>query len=163
MQVDGFGGSKSLRLDTRRADVTRFLGLIGWETGTSPHVPSTEKLRHLFTVALEEPIETLEAAGADPLMCAGLWTFTKNVIATIDARRCDLPKLADGCIDSQYVFEDVLVTAGIDGVPLWNEVARKNEAKVGGPKDPVTGKQLKPPGWTPPDIHGLLVAQGWRP
>jgi hypothetical protein len=50
----------------------------------------------------------------------------------------------------------------IDGAPIAAEVHRANMAKVGGPKSP-TGKQLKPPGWTPPDIFGELKRQGWEP
>jgi predicted HAD superfamily Cof-like phosphohydrolase len=46
---------------------------------------------------------------------------------------------------------------GIDLAPFWQEVHRTNMAKAGGPirED---GKRLKPSGWRPPDIAGVLAA-----
>lgn len=59
--------------------------------------------------------------------------------------------LADMCV--------VTVGSGVAwGVPLpevWDEVHRSNMAKVGGPTR-ADGKAMKPPGWTPPDIAGVL-------
>jgi len=46
----------------------------------------------------------------------------------------------------------------LDPRPFWNEVHRSNLAKAGGPI--IQGKQRKPTGWTPPDIAGVLIAQG---
>lgn len=43
---------------------------------------------------------------------------------------------------------------------LWDEVHAANMRKVGGPKCPDTGKQLKPEGWTKPDIEGVLRKHG---
>jgi len=43
---------------------------------------------------------------------------------------------------------------------LWNEVHRANMDKAGGPKR-ADGKVLKPEGWKPPDIHGILEQWGW--
>ncbi len=40
---------------------------------------------------------------------------------------------------------------------FWDEVHRSNMAKVGGPIRG-DGKRLKPEGWTPPDVAGVLAA-----
>jgi predicted HAD superfamily Cof-like phosphohydrolase len=60
-------------------------------------------------------------------------------------------ELADLC----YV---TLGAAVIWGVPLgevFEEVCDANDRKVGGPVRE-DGKRLKPPGWTPPDVAGVL-------
>lgn len=73
----------------------------------------------------------------------------------------DMVEIADGAIDLIYVVLYMCVVYGIDPAPLWNEVQRANMAKLGGGRS-ATGKILKPEGWQPPDIAGLLHAQGWR-
>jgi len=44
---------------------------------------------------------------------------------------------------------------GIDLEPHFNEVHASNMAKRGGPVRE-DGKMLKPEGWLPPDINGIL-------
>ena len=72
----------------------------------------------------------------------------------------DLVELADSSSDCRVVAYGVDLAFGIDSDPIDREVMRANLAKVGGGKDEF-GKFLKPPGWTPPAIEALLVAQGW--
>lgn len=69
--------------------------------------------------------------------------------------RRDLVKVIDGICDVLYVAIGAAVTFGIDIEPFFDEVHRSNMAKLGGKKRS-DGKTLKPPGWTPPDIKGLL-------
>jgi hypothetical protein len=72
----------------------------------------------------------------------------------------NIVEIADGIADSIFVL---LFTAHCYGIPfneIWDEVARTNMAKFPGGKairDQSTGKILKPPGWTPPDIAGVLA------
>ncbi len=71
------------------------------------------------------------------------------------------PSLAgylDGRIDTEVVLHGSDLELGVWGAvdEAWDLVHASNMAKTGGPKDPLTGKQLKPEGWTPPDIEGLL-------
>jgi predicted HAD superfamily Cof-like phosphohydrolase len=73
-----------------------------------------------------------------------------------------MPDLADGLADLDYVVEGTRLEFGIDGEPIAAEVHRANMTKVGGPIAP-NGKRLKPEGWTPPDIEGILKKQGWKP
>ncbi len=49
---------------------------------------------------------------------------------------------------------------GFDIEPILDLIHEANMKKLTGPKD-AAGKQLKPEGWTPPDIAGELVRQGW--
>lgn len=50
------------------------------------------------------------------------------------------------------------VQFGIDLEPVFEEVHASNLRKVGGTKR-ADGKQLKPPGWTPTDVDGVLRRQ----
>jgi len=71
-----------------------------------------------------------------------------------------VPELADAIGDLKYVLEGTNLAFGIDGEPIWDAIQAANMAKAGGRVDE-HGKRLKPPGWTPPDIEGELVKQGW--
>lgn len=65
--------------------------------------------------------------------------------------------IIDGAVDSIVVILGAIKNRlhGIDLEPFFDEVQRTNMAKADGPirED---GKRLKPPGWTPPDIKGIL-------
>jgi len=67
----------------------------------------------------------------------------------------DPVEAADALADMCVVTIGSAVAWGIPLPEVWDEVHRSNMAKLGGPirED---GKQLKPPGWTPPDIAGVL-------
>jgi predicted HAD superfamily Cof-like phosphohydrolase len=68
----------------------------------------------------------------------------------------DLVAASDALADLAYVVLGAAVEWGLPLPPVFDEVHRSNMAKVGGPKRE-DGKQLKPPGWTPPDIAGVLA------
>jgi predicted HAD superfamily Cof-like phosphohydrolase len=68
----------------------------------------------------------------------------------------NLPEVADALADLAFVTIGANDVWGIPGDAVWEEVCSANMAKLGGPKDPVSGKALKPAGWTPPDIEGVL-------
>ncbi len=70
----------------------------------------------------------------------------------------DMPEIADALSDLDYVIIGAGVEWGIYLPDVFDEVHRANMRKVGGPKDDL-GKQLKPPGWKPPDIEGVLERQ----
>lgn len=70
-------------------------------------------------------------------------------------RNGDLVGAIDGMCDLLCVVYGTASEFGIDLEPFWDEVHRTNMAKAGGPVR-ADGKRLKPPGWTPPDIAGLL-------
>jgi predicted HAD superfamily Cof-like phosphohydrolase len=77
-------------------------------------------------------------------------------------RRGDLIESIDGLCDLVCVVYGAALEFGIDLDPFWSEVHRTNMAKAGGPARE-DGKRLKPPGWTPPDIAGVLAAVAGTP
>lgn len=83
--------------------------------------------------------------------------YTETMDA-LDAR--DLPEVVDGCIDTIVVALGMLVAFGVDPRPIWTAIHENNLTKAGGPVS-ADGKRMKPPGWVPPDVEGLLRAQGW--
>lgn len=133
----------------------------------TPQVPPDARVRLRAALIAEEFFETLEAMiPFDPLStitrelvvarAAVMWACKEAAISV------NLEKLADGMADLDYVVEGTRLEFGIDGRPIAAEVQRSNMAKASGPVAE-NGKRLKPPGWTPPDIVGELVKQGWKP
>lgn len=70
----------------------------------------------------------------------------------------EIAAVADDIVDIIYVALQAANHYGLKIQPFWEEVQRANMAKKGGPirED---GKQLKPEGWTPPDILSIVRAQ----
>lgn len=128
-----------------------------------PSVPADDRVRLRARLITEEYFEAMTAI-------FGLGPHQKWIDRAVDAMErvidhaplnVDLPLLADGLADLDYVVEGTRLEFGIDGGPIAAEVHRANMAKVGGPMAP-DGKRLKPPGWTPPDIERELLKQGWE-
>lgn len=81
----------------------------------------------------------------------------------------DLPKAADALIDLVYVALGTLHMMHCPADEIWREVQRANMAKVRstGDSDPRSTRKskldvVKPPGWTPPDVEGILREYGWE-
>ena len=75
--------------------------------------------------------------------------------ARYDERNVNTVEVADALADIDYVVQGAALTFGIPHDAVFDEVHRSNMAKVGGPVR-ADGKKLKPEGWTPPDIAGVL-------
>lgn len=71
----------------------------------------------------------------------------------------NLVELADAIGDLIYVLCQMALFYGIPLDAVWDEVHRANMRKVGGAKRD-DGKILKPEGWIPPDISGVLFGRG---
>lgn len=134
-----------------------------------PTVISEERLRLRAALIAEEFAETMAAMfdlDADhhdgPGTFGGLGVLSGSLrhICECAPVRVNMPELADGLADLDYVVEGTRLEMGIDGAPIAAEVHRANMSKLGGPVAP-NGKRLKPPGWTPPDIAGELRRQGF--
>lgn len=97
---------------------------------------------------LEEAAETAEAI-------TGRRVLVSFAVSEPAKRPRSLAQAIDGLCDLLAVIYGAAVTFGIDLAPFWAEVHGTNMAKAGGPKRE-DGKQLKPEGWRPPDIAGLL-------
>ena len=126
--------------------------------GTTPTLVNYDLALLRANLLLEEFSETWTALGWTMLCphCGRRNEYPLKEFSAADGKGLDT--IADGCIDLMYVTVGLLISYGIDFRPLWKEVHRANMAKVGGDKRH-DGKQLKPKGWTPPDIVGLLDKQ----
>lgn len=71
----------------------------------------------------------------------------------------NMEEVADGLVDLEYVTVGAAITLGIPHEKCWEEVQRANLAKYpdGHVLRDAQGKVQKPPGWTPPDIKGVLA------
>lgn len=70
----------------------------------------------------------------------------------------DLAPLAHELADLLYVTYGALDALGIDADAVFAEVHRANLGKAGGPRR-ADGKQLKPQGWRPADVRGVIERQ----
>jgi predicted HAD superfamily Cof-like phosphohydrolase len=92
------------------------------------------------------------------------YNLIQNVLATVFQKSMqknmndvpDLVEAIDGLCDTIVVCLGTAEDIGIDLKPFFEEVMRANMAKANGPIDE-HGKKQKPPGWTPPDIKGVLA------
>ena len=120
------------------ADVAAFHKACSVPVLLSPQVPSEDRQRLRFELIDEE--------------------VNRELIPAI--RDGNLPAIADAMADAIYVIVGAALEYGIPLGAVWQAVQASNMAKV----DPVTGmvrkradgKVLKPEGWKPPDIAGIL-------
>lgn len=117
-------------------DVAEFMRAVDQPIPDLPVVPDLATKRLRFGLVLEELTELAHAYNAD-----------------------DLPAVCDAILDSVYVLLGMGLAYGMDLPAGWAAVQEANLRKAGGPKCPETGKALKPPGFVPPDIEGLLALQ----
>jgi predicted HAD superfamily Cof-like phosphohydrolase len=152
------GGDFGRDGQTVRDQVLEFHRAMGQPIAEAPRIIDPERVRFRAALIAEEFFETIEAMfGA---------RFEDAQAAVMDQVRygpiaVNMIEFADGLADLDYVVEGARIEFGIDGRPIAAEVHRANMAKTTGPVRE-DGKKLKPPGWTPPDIEGVLRAQGWR-
>lgn len=69
-------------------------------------------------------------------------------------------EVLDGIVDSIWVRIGLALAMGLPVVDGWDELARSNLAKIlpdGTVLRNEHGKVMKPEGWTPPDLHGVLA------
>lgn len=116
----------------------------------------------LYDDVVEFHLKTRLVVGTNPRILDGdAWARRIRLITEELAELCtahsrkDLAEFADGLVDLVWVVLGTAAEAGLPFDALWAEVRRSNMAKVGGRLD-ASGKLLKPPGWTPPDIHSVL-------
>jgi predicted HAD superfamily Cof-like phosphohydrolase len=73
----------------------------------------------------------------------------------------DLVQIADATSDLRYVLHGMELECGIPG-EVFTTIHASNMAKLGPegrPNRRADGKVLKPAGWTPPDVAGVLAAR----
>ena len=103
--------------------------------GSTPSVPR-DQVRLLKWCLVREEFEELEQAVSSD----------------------DVVGVADACADLIYVVIGLALAYGIDLRPVWRDVQKSNLAKSNGPQR-ADGKRMKPAGWVPPDVAGILARQ----
>jgi predicted HAD superfamily Cof-like phosphohydrolase len=107
---------------------------------------------HRVVVGIDDP--TTPAIRRPELRAELIREEARETVDAIEAG--DLVAVIDGLCDLLCVVYGAAAEFGVDLAPFWDEVHRTNMAKVGGPLRE-DGKRLKPPGWVPPDIAGVLA------
>lgn len=140
-------------------DVAQFHLKFGLPIGYNPgsNFDSVEQRQLRASLVLEEALELVAAMGLDPRQAVESYLNSRQKEC-----KASLPEAMDAVADLVYVALGTAVTFGVIMWPIWNEVQKTNMAKVGGASR-ADGKLLKPPGWQPPDIRAILLAQGWKP
>lgn len=139
--------------------VSEFHTAFGAPNPKVPTVPPNDRVRLRLQLIREEFFELLDACLDFGTVHIALRFCDSAVKALIEATvRVDMVKAADAFVDLEYVTEGAMLEFGIDSGPLLEEVHRSNMAKKGGATRE-DGKYLKPEGWTPPDIAGVLARQ----
>ena len=162
-----------------RAQVSEFHRMIDAPINTIPMVPTEDRIRLKLNLIMEEVLELLYA-----VYCRG---DLRDAFELREGRRefasikqkvevflrytkidLDIADVANALANLDYVVESARLEFGINGLPIADEVHRAtwavyglNMAKAGGFKR-ADGKYMKPEWWTPPDVAGELVKQGWK-
>lgn len=110
----------------------------------------------------------IEEESAETALGLGYYAPKWDLLRPGEPPVVDPVKTADGLVDTMVVCAGALNI--LFGEPcareLWTEVQRSNEAKIGPNGEVirrVDGKCLKPEGWTPPDVEGVLRKHGILP
>ncbi len=140
----------------------------------TPGVPDDETVRYRLRLIAEEFFEMLEACGVTFAVELDLGESIKSVVRdeinhwgkhNYRTESVGLPAFIDALGDLDYVIEGARLAFGVDGAPIADAIHESNMFKVG-PDGKVIknelGKVIKPVGWTPPDIEGELLKQGWK-
>lgn len=130
-----------------------------------PGIPTLES-RLLRVKLIAE--ELSEFAKASEIHCAiriGGEFFSYNHTYAphgMDAEPVPVVDAADALADLLYVVYGAAVAWGIKIDPVFGAVHNANMDKFApGSYARPDGKWMKPSGWEPPDIPGVLAAQGW--
>jgi len=76
----------------------------------------------------------------------------------ISGQSRDITPLIHELTDLLYVVYGAIEACGVDPDPVFAEVHRANMQKMAGPRR-ADGKLLKPPGWQPADVRGVIERQ----
>lgn len=134
----------------------------GQETPAAPTIPDEETRVLRAKLILEEALETVKALGVGVRVTTddGREVDFHHVdhLDFFPAGDVDLEGVVDGCADISVVTVGTLIAFGVDDEPVLEEVDMANLRKFApGSYRRDDGKWMKPPGWTPPDIPGVLA------
>ncbi|KKN24125.1 hypothetical protein LCGC14_0898140 [marine sediment metagenome] len=124
---------------------------------STPGIPAPSELRHRARLVLDEALELCEALGVKVSLLGDDRDICKRPLKYETERPPDIVKVADSLNDIEYVVYGTVTSFGIQEATdeLFQEVHRSNLAKLesGIVRD---GKPVKPAGWQPPDLRGIL-------
>jgi|SRR6185369_3280901 len=147
-----------------RVQVEEFHRAYGQPVLDTPQVPSEERVRFRMKLIGEEYLELVSSVfGVDPESHKASVEIL-NQVYDLAPIKVDLPKAIDALHDIDYVVEGMRLELGVNGSPIACEVHRANMSKFGEDGKPVLnefGKVIKGPNFSPPDIEGELIKQGW--
>lgn len=135
---------------------------MGFPAPTELGVPPEDRVRFRMKIVTEEYLELLNAVFDAPVKRPWVLQRVKGHLAWIVDNAdvaVDLVEWADATHDLDYVVAGTRVEFGYRGLAGAEEVHRSNMEKLS-LRD--GKKAIKPEGWKPPDIAGVLRAQGWR-
>ncbi len=112
---------------------------------SAPTPPGEAVLSLRRTLIEEEQAEVLEA-------------FSRFQAASLEHNKVEFHALVHELTDLLYVTYGALVAFGVEPDGVFAEVHRANMQKATGPRRE-DGKQLKPEGWRPADVSGVLAKQ----
>lgn len=139
---------------THQQRVDEFMRRAGQDLPAAPMMPDASIRLLRARLIIEEALETVEALG-----CYVSSTSDGKLTARIDVLTPpDMVKAIDGCCDLSVVTIGTLSALGCPDEPFMAEVDAANLRKFEGDacKDS-HGKWLKPTGFVPPDIAGVLA------
>lgn len=138
-------------------DVTDFHNAMGQPVYRELHTPGDDRVKLRADLIFEECLEFMESV-FDGFEAYSYDDYETHVRWGTGVK-VDHVALADGLADLIYVCIGAANEFGIPLDKVWAEVHRSNMAKIG-PNGEVKrredGKVIKPDGWTPPDIAGVL-------
>lgn len=135
-----------MSLFAAQVDLYDFHTKFGLEVHEQPTKPTQKTLILRQSLVEEEMVETTRAL------------INLQIANDQESIHEALAELADGIADAIYVLIGTAVSCGIDMKEVWEAVHTANMRKTGGAirED---GKILKPEGWKPPDVAGIIERQ----
>lgn len=149
-----------------RYQVHEFHEKFGYPVRFQPTLLLGGEMRFRLSLILEEAFEVLEACVVGMPDVEASVAETKRAALSLGTWPAEdsvsLPLLVDALGDLDYVVEGTRLYLGVNGAEVAAEIHRANMAKDLVVRDGI-GKPVKPEGWKPPDIEGVLKKQGWKP
>jgi hypothetical protein len=96
-------------------------------------------------------------------LCNGFKRHLYEELSELDdaMRAGDLVNVADALVDIVYIAKHMGAVAGLPWAELWDEVQRTNMLKEPGELNGHKHGVVKPVGWQPPDLVGILKRHGF--
>ncbi|GJM41256.1 MAG: hypothetical protein DHS20C20_15380 [Ardenticatenaceae bacterium] len=133
---------------TNAQKIVEFHDAVGAPVPDKPRLPPLEILQLRQKLLQEEFEEATEALGE----------LTAVIQSQNPAQPIDVTEWVHELADLLYVTYGAILACGVDPDPIFAEVHRANLSKAGGPRR-ADGKILKPPGWQPADVRGVIENQ----